>query len=394
MKKLDYKHLDSFTSKLKNPVSLINEVIDSDYSFAMWSLPEAQSYSIAIDIHKEDLTDKPIDERHAVFAINKFSDSHPPKPAYIRSDLFIEVSGNNDFEIKVDPRISSTLLDEFLVKRNKRKHIRKSEKTTNQFEEIVQKGIDQINEGVFEKVVLSRFKDIEIPPSFEHFSFFQKLITHYPNAFNYMVFTPNHGLWMGATPEKLIDVDYSKDLFSTDALAGTQPLDGRKLNEVAWTMKEIEEQAMVSRYIVDGFKKIRLREFDEVGPKTVKAGNLAHLKTEFRVDMKKSNAYGLDKIMLDLLHPTSAVCGFPRTSALDFITKNENYNRELYSGFLGPVRFQDKTNLFVNLRCMQVFNDRIRLYAGAGITADSLPHKEWEETEHKMNTLLSLLQDQ
>ncbi|MEQ8549545.1 MAG: chorismate-binding protein [Cyclobacteriaceae bacterium] len=390
---MNYKHLDSFTAKLDNPVRLINELIDSDYSFAMWSLPLAQSYTIAIDIHKNELTKAPIDELQAVFAINNFSDSHPPEPTYIRSDLLIEVAENNDYEIKVDPSISSSLLDEFLVDRNKEKLIRKRVKTTNHFEEIVQKAIEKINEGLFEKVVLSRFKDIAIPSLFKPFDFFQKLIAHYPNAFNYMVFTPNHGLWIGATPEKLIDVDYSKDLFSTDALAGTQPLDGRKLNEVAWTMKEIEEQAMVSRYIVDGFKKIRLREFDEVGPKTVKAGNLAHLKTEFRVDMKKANAHGLDKIMLDLLHPTSAVCGFPRTSALDFITKNENYNRELYAGFLGPVRFQNKTNLFVNLRCMQVFDDSIRLYAGAGITADSLPHKEWEETEHKMNTLLSLLQD-
>ena len=94
--------------------------------------------------------------------------------------------------------------------------------------------------------------------------------------------------------------------------------------------------------------------------------------------------------MLELLHPTSAVCGTPKTEALNYITRTENYKRELYSGFLGPVNIQKETHLFVNLRCLQVTENRLLFYAGAGITEDSDPEKEWKETEHKCKTLESI----
>ncbi|MFT7281747.1 MAG: isochorismate synthase, partial [Cyclobacteriaceae bacterium] len=97
-------------------------------------------------------------------------------------------------------------------------------------------------------------------------------------------------------------------------------------------------------------------------------------------------------IMMHLLHPTSAVCGMPLQPALNFIKEVEGYERGLYAGFLGPVNFNNLTHLFVNLRCMQIINDqKIRLYAGAGITADSDPNKEFVETQLKMNTLKNLL---
>ena len=195
---------------------------------------------------------------------------------------------------------------------------------------------------------------------------------------------------MGATPELLIDV--SGDTFKTVSLAGTQKYDPeRPLSEVAWTQKEIEEQALVSRYIINCFKKIRLREFEEIGPKTVRAGNLIHLKTEYSVDMAATNFPNLGSVMLDLLHPTSAICGMPLQASLDFILEHEHYDREFFSGYLGPVNFNNKTSLFVNLRCMKLHNGTATLYAGAGVTEDSDPAKEWLETEMKMNTLLNII---
>jgi isochorismate synthase len=95
--------------------------------------------------------------------------------------------------------------------------------------------------------------------------------------------------------------------------------------------------------------------------------------------------------MLQLLHPTSAVCGMPKEESLAFILMNEGYNREFYSGFLGQVNFRDETHIFVNLRCMQIFDTSAYLYAGGGITAHSQPQKEWQETIYKMQTLLNVL---
>jgi isochorismate synthase len=143
-------------------------------------------------------------------------------------------------------------------------------------------------------------------------------------------------------------------------------------------------------------KKIRVREFEEEGPKTVIAGNLMHLRTDIIIDTVEINFPQLATIMLDLLHPTSAVCGMPKVPATQFILANEGYDREFYSGFLGPINMQSNNNgqeshIFVNLRTMKIQNEVATLYAGCGITADSTPEKEWYETEMKTQTLERVL---
>ena len=96
--------------------------------------------------------------------------------------------------------------------------------------------------------------------------------------------------------------------------------------------------------------------------------------------------------MLQLLHPTSAVCGVPLDTSLEFIRKHEGYDRQLYTGYLGPVNFGDRIDIYVNLRCLQLLPEKAVLYSGAGITQDSIAEKEWDETELKLNTLLKVIQ--
>lgn len=259
------------------------------------------------------------------------------------------------------------------------------------FYDYVSKGIEAIKEGAFQKVVPSRNKNVQLPEDFNVIETFQKLCSTYPNAFISIVSMPKVGTWVGATPELLIEVKDDR-YFKTVALAGTQKYDRQSpLSSIAWTQKEIEEQALVSRYIINCFKKIRLREFEENGPKTAIAGNLLHLKTIFSVDMKTANFPQLGSVMLKLLHPTSAICGMPQEVANDFITKNEGNNRAFFSGYLGPINLSNQTSIFVNLRTMQISNNKAILYAGAGLTEDSDPTKELLETELKMNTLLSVI---
>lgn len=196
---------------------------------------------------------------------------------------------------------------------------------------------------------------------------------------------------MGASPELLVSVEGGRT-FRTVALAGTQPYqEGTSLKQVAWTQKEIEEQALVGRYIISCFKRIRLREYLEQGPKTVIAGNLIHLRSDFTVDLRETNFPQLGSVMLRLLHPTSAVCGMELGPAREFLNRHEGYDRSFYTGYLGPVNVADNTNIYVNLRCMQLHDGHALMYAGAGVTADSIPEREWEETEMKFNTLTTSL---
>jgi isochorismate synthase len=261
-----------------------------------------------------------------------------------------------------------------------------------EFVDQVARSVKKIEAGHFQKVVLSRIDEQEITSDFDLLRSFEQLCANYPHAFVAAIYVPALGdVWLCATPETLVSQD-AEGIFRTISLAGTQAgLDsaGNKLlpSEARWSQKEIEEQAYVSRYIIDCFKKIRLREYHENGPKTVLAGNLMHLKTEYWVDTTRYHYPGLITQMLNLLHPTSAVCGTPKDAALDWILATERHERSLYSGYLGPINLNQTTHLFVNLRTVQLQGKIARYYAGCGITEDSDPEKEWQETQMKCQTL-------
>ena len=262
------------------------------------------------------------------------------------------------------------------------------------FVDTVAEAVRTIEAGQLHKVVPSRQKSIPLPANFDVTEAFQRLCSAYPSAFVSVFSVPGVGTWLGASPETLVSTYQraGRPIFRTMALAGTQVARGQDaLKYASWRQKEIEEQAMVSRYIVNCFKKIRLREFEENGPKTVAAGNLLHLRTDFTVDMEATNFPDLGSTMLRLLHPTSAVCGMPKQPALDFLRQHEHYDRSFFSGYLGPVNVAEETHVFVNLRCAQLLEQQALLYAGAGITIDSEPDQEWKETEMKMDTLLRVI---
>ena len=264
--------------------------------------------------------------------------------------------------------------------------------TQAEYGALVQRSVAAIENGELLKVVSSRAARLPLPTDFDALAAFEALVQRYPTAFCSLVSAPGAGTWLGATPEILVQVTDGQ--FSTMALAGTQPLvPGRKPNEAIWRQKEIEEQALVARYIVNCFKQLRLREYHETGPRTVVAGDLLHLRTDFAVDLRRVPFPTLGTDMLRLLHPTSAVGGMPRQAALEFIRQHEGYDRAYYSGFLGPVNLATPgtARLYVNLRCFQLRTQEAILYAGTGLTVDSDPAREWQETELKLHTAAAIL---
>lgn len=253
---------------------------------------------------------------------------------------------------------------------------------TNQketFENLVAKGIEAIKQGEFDKVVLSR--KIVLKEQISIVESFQNMISAYPTAFRYLFCHPKIGLWMGATPEQLVKINQNQ--FETVALAGTQLYS----ENVIWATKEIEEQQFVTNYIITKVKD-KVSQLIVSDVKTVKAGNLAHLKSfisgELTTDFQAND-------LIKALHPTPAVCGLPKENAIDFILKNEGYNRKYYAGFLGEYNNDNQTDLFVNLRCLEVDNDVVNIYVGCGITKDSYSEKEFIETENKSMTMRNVL---
>ncbi len=269
---------------------------------------------------------------------------------------------------------------------------------------LVEKGIEAIKNKTFKKVVLSRKEDVALSND-NPIDFFKRLLNRYTSAFVYCWYHPKVGLWLGATPETLIKIEGHR--FSIMALAGTQNYKGTL--DVIWQDKEKEEQQFVTDFIIDNIApsvdNIKVTERE-----TVKAGNLLHLKTMISAQLKPESS-NLKEI-ISVLHPTPAVCGLPKEEAKKFILKHEHYNREFYSGFLGELNLETKvaprsgkrnienraytltrksTQLYVNLRCMQLNKSEATVYVGGGITKTSQPEKEWEETVSKTITMKKIL---
>src|SRR5690606_28588958 len=87
------------------------------------------------------------------------------------------------------------------------------------FEEFVKKIISEIEKGEISKIVASRKEDF-FPTDFEITTLFKKMFYNYPTAFRYCFYHPEIGMWMGATPEKLLSVQ--DNVLQTMAYAGTQ----------------------------------------------------------------------------------------------------------------------------------------------------------------------------
>ncbi|KQB42071.1 Isochorismate synthase [Flavobacterium daejeonense] len=261
-------------------------------------------------------------------------------------------------------------------------------KEKSHFENLIQKAITAIKNGELTKVVLSRKEILEVP-DFDLVTAFTKLIQRFPTAFCYCWYHPKIGLWMGATPERLLKA--SKKKFCTMALAGTQNFEGK--TDVIWEQKEVEEQQYVTDYILENLKGLT-SEVAISSPYTVQAGNVLHIKTDIEGVINKESR--LNQVV-SVLHPTPAVCGLPKEAAKAFILENEDYNREYYTGFLGELNKKDfaekkqKSDLYVNLRCMQIKYRQAHLYIGCGITKESIPEKEWNESVNKSMTMKSVL---
>lgn len=250
-----------------------------------------------------------------------------------------------------------------------------------------------LSNGRFIKIVLSRCSEEKTSGTEDYMELFRRACWLYPRMFISLVSSPRCGTWLMATPELLLEG--CNDKWHTMALAGTMSFDDeRKLAELpdnnliseisdCWDKKNVKEQQYVSQYINEILINFA-DNIEETAPRTVRAGNLFHLASDFRFTLKSDKLFG---DLIKELHPTPAVCGIPKQETYKFISENESHERGYYSGFAGPLNHNGSTHLFVTLRCMRIGTGKCRLYAGGGLLKDSDGQSEWMETEAKMETM-------
>ena len=357
---------------------VLDQLLKEQIAFACWFNPKDNRLGIvagnATDVKLFDRFDQLNGEAGFVFAPYRITERSPVillKPAIYLKDF--SSSDQLDFS-NFKPFNAVTPVEDHCTTRSKEEYLQTIIET-----------VATIRESELLKVIVSRQIPVKRTSQSLSSTFFQ-LHDQTPNAFTYLVNLPIAGTWMGATPEVLLK---SEDgFFETVSLAGTQV---RKYDseDYYWNTKDIEEQAFVSRYMLELLYSFGIHKYRTTGPETLESGKVAHLKTSFFFPVEKIDSC-LGNFVAEL-HPTPAVCGLPKKLADEYIREKENYDRKYYTGYLGPWKLDQQVDLFVNLRCMEITNDEFILYAGGGITSRSIPEREWEETNQKATTLLAVI---
>ncbi len=369
----------------KHIQNALDRLVQSTFSFAIYRLPWTEECHFVLQVSDE------VERLENIRALNgkkgfvlvpfRQSETHPL--VLIRPDAI--ATGWADIEVVLAATgcAADNLLPDFPS--NKPILSLPDEEGKRLYADVFGRFIVPLREKRFRKLVLSRASTRYVGERFSPFETFLRACNNYPRMLIYLCHTPVSGTWMGSTPEILLS-GHGED-WHTVALAGTLPMRDEAM-PTEWDRKNREEQECVADYL-----RAVTRTFGsqptETGPYTARAGQLAHLKTDFRFRMKHPDRLG---DLLHELHPTPAVCGLPKEDAFRFISEYEGYDRAYYSGFIGWLDPDGQTDLYVNLRCMEVKTHEVTLYAGGGLLSSSEMEAEWEETDEKMQTMERIIQ--
>lgn len=358
---------------------LIDRLTRCEVSFALYRLPWTDHCHLVLQTSSkaeelatlEELNEK----RGFVMAPFSITPQHPPiliKPDVVGTDWNEIGKALMAFQehIHITPQASSEEGVSLLTPEEEKKN----------YLETFRDFMTPLGSKRFQKLVLARSSEQLLSEEFSPLRTFVKAANLYPRMLVYLCHTPTTGTWIGSTPEILLS---GRDKsWHTVALAGTMPFNEAQMPP-QWSKKNREEQSLVADYVRRTVTRFDTK-YSEKEPYTTRAGQLVHLKSDFYFTLKNKNILGT---VLQELHPTPAVCGIPKKETFNFILETELHDRAYYSGIVGWLDPAGTTDLYVNLRCMEVKERSATLYAGGGILASSDFDAEWEETNQKLTTI-------
>lgn len=267
-------------------------------------------------------------------------------------------------------------------------------KDRKKWKNLVNQALEKIDGGEAEKIVLSRKVEMQISGELDFSEIMNKLRGKYPGCY---LFIHHHGKssFFGATPEKLVKI--SGGIWEIDALAGSAPRGKTEEEDLALEKalvndsKNLNEHNFVIRHIKESIATYckNINVTDEHGIR--KLANIQHIWT--KITAESDDPVPMLLLLKDL-HPTPAVCGLPKDTALQFIKKNEGYRRGLYSGIIGWFNFNNDGEFAVAIRSALNSGNKLIAFAGGGIVSSSDPDEEFNETELKLNPIMALFEDE
>lgn len=250
-----------------------------------------------------------------------------------------------------------------------------------------------IQNNEFKKIVPARFRQAELNKSDKKnilADLFQKIsFAAAPGSFSFFI-KSGDSIFFGITPELLFQRK-NKEIY-VPAIAGTVALgensDGAEETLLS-SSKEREEHAIVVEGIITSLEKIGLSALAASDPKVLRLKNLAHLYTPIYAHDPGKEVIS-NTSLINALHPTPAIGGFPKESAFAFLAKEEPWDRGLFASPL-LFSFPEEDLCLVAIRSALIKNNEFTQFAGAGFVKDSQAESEWLETELKMQAIASIL---
>ena len=254
----------------------------------------------------------------------------------------------------------------------------------------VAQAVAKIHSGDIEKVVLARdLTATSAKPIDERFAL-RNLSSAYPSTWVFSV----AGL-IGATPELLLRL--KRGMVTSRVLAGTISKSGDDARDLALagslarSSKDLEEHEYAVRSVADALEPFCSSTNIPETPFVLHLANVMHLATDVTGALIESKSNIDVFTLLNQLHPSAAVCGTPTDKAAKVISEIETMSRGRYAGPVGWIDARGDGELGIALRCGQISENTICLYAGCGIVAGSDPEKELAESEAKFSAMKSAL---
>ncbi|MYM58151.1 isochorismate synthase [Vibrio sp. OCN044] len=250
--------------------------------------------------------------------------------------------------------------------------------------------LNLFNTSELSKVVLSRSVKIATDNNIDQCSLLKNLLSINANGYTYCSQISECSKLMGASPELLLSKQGRHVL--SNPLAGSRPKSSCKTkNESACaslldTQKDLNEHSFVVEEVERVLGQYCHNLYTPMFPSVIETETMLHLSTVLKGETQEPNISSL-KIAADL-HPTPAVCGFPRQSAYRAIKEIERFERGYFTGMVGWCDARGNGEWVVTIRCAEVSQNSMSIYAGAGIVNESSPQSELEETGAKMTTIL------
>ncbi len=248
-----------------------------------------------------------------------------------------------------------------------------------------------IEAGRIHKAVLARRVSLHLDQPLRAFETLKRWSTLTGGSYCFAI---EHGerVFMGCSPERLFR--RNGQIVDTEALAGTVRRGGSDSEEAALESllredpKLVREHAWVSRYIRSELAPWASAIEAPNEARVLKLDRIQHRQLPIRATLRAGVG---ESELMQALHPTPAVCGFPRQEAQELISREEPFQRGWYSGVVGTLS-GDSSELAVAIRSALVAGSQLWCYSGVGIVEGSQADTEWQELEAKIESFLAAIE--